>query len=1805
MSASNDESLIKSQSSSFLLSRSRSTSLKSLNNKKVSVKQKVKQLKQKLETIEFDDVDVSFNELLKREEEEDHDSNDSYSDEERNRNMNNMNRNKNNQESYHYLKRLSTLEAVIDPSTVARDLEVKIYECEKLYKDYECKKLSSKRARKAGRGTVDPVITVHVKNFETGKEYCAVSTAQLNTVDPVWMHGDGEAFSFPIFSEQVLQNRVSNGNDSSNNGIDGENAQHEEGLFSNAANGASKRRLKSLRRKETLKKKKEEKEKLKKNNNDTNIVAAGEEDEHNNRVPKEVVFKIWDLKGPSEIESEKSLIGTCTVPIALCPLDGTWREFTLDVQPASEDYFANEDSLTISTKELKKLASKKRMEKNKQSGGEGTLRMAFRRPPKLLPALGVDGNWHALQVNEGAEDPLEPWVDGAENSVETSSKEKVTIGSHLSIAKQQQQSVVLDSPNSLNLKMSFKSFSDAKRSEMYEKRRGRYYVHIMNASHITQMDGWSGSDPYVKIGTNSINAAARFKTKVKNNTCFPKWDERFLVDLTSRDDTALVFTMFDADFGKRDDFCGACGLPLDCLPQDGSYRTFNLPLATRISPKVAGEVAIFEDYERRLNVGFLKVSVAKMMEPLEVQDKILEACGGFGSITLEDSGNLTKYARRCHVRVLAARYLLPVGNRSKDVCDPSVSIQVDNAPSFERFSTSVVYDTSTPVWNDGLGEMFTLLVRPGAKELRVICVDRNGSKSIEMGRGTVNLLNVAADGEWTNAEVELSRHDPKDRDFYIPSGIVSIQISSSRAPFPEIVEPPVIDVDKKMMNVHDPSLYLYVQVLRHRDIALPPHGKHTDLYIQLTTNTNLQNVCGKVQEDVARTANFDTEVFSLPMNPMTSSFRIRLVAELKTIYFGVVFVKAWKQFQRYLYGGDGADSGASFVDLDGDGQLDDPEEALAIKAEDFTQLKKFFVGGTKIGEFTIDTTDLAIGELRRTWAKLIPAKNQLSMGYLNKVGKQLGHVEVAYSIGRRSVPPTDLEISTGSARPQIGSLNVQIKSVIGGVQNSGNPAKDTFYKQNVLKNAIEKDEGLLGTHISCAVIIERFEEKFRTAYESATFPVTEIMGEVRIILFVRDPVTTAFTKPVGVACVPLSSVLKSEKLELDVWANVMPTDSDGLSEQDLLNAECEMYMRERNKKTVAKNWQGYCRVVLKFNPATEKNHWYLRQAPLERPKEKPEDTVIGILNAMSRLALAIFGFPQIVMQSFAWLSLWPLNETIVIRSYCAFYYTLLCFYLRGDIIGAFLPLLIVQGILFIGYTSRIVEDKDESPVSCFGVNEDGSEKEILRERVIDEFTKTKAIEKEIDEEIEDLFEYSRLVKMGKSHKEASKQVSTRAAKRIKADRENAELSGNNPVQKLKNVLKSLRAKTNPMDFVLKMIKKLLSFCVNVIKSITKTAISLDKVQSPRILSAPCLAVITPLDAISQPLERMIGVLDFRDENLSNYAAALMIIISVLFGVILKFLMFLRKFLDSYSPIRIWFFVWLLGVLLLIPQVSNKVLFPIVVAYEHFVQYNFSASGIHIPSVCLASIQEVDKITRGRVSKLFEGDEKDREKARDELFQKRKEAYVKDQAAKIKKRKMSSMSAMRGYSSNPAQFLPILMGRSLTARQETHRSRIEKLFVINLNKKSNDDAVAAVADDLDNTSLTAGLEEQMVLKPDFNKIANIKVNSSATKRFMVFSSLPKLIVASTLSIPRRVILSPIVMKAALEKVIPSRRQVKQMFQKLFAPMSKNEKTVKGVGKIKNLRMMKNGKIFMQDDLKKAIAERRATKKKLKKSLSKAY
>jgi len=195
------------------------------------------------------------------------------------------------------------------------------------------------------------------------------------------------------------------------------------------------------------------------------------------------------------------------------------------------------------------------------------------------------------------------------------------------------------------------------------------------------------------------------------------------------------------------------------------------------------------------------------------------------------------------------------------------------------------------------------------------------------------------------------------------------------------------------------------------------------------------------------------------------------------------------------------------------------------------------------------------------------------------------------------------------------------------------------------------------------------------------------------------------------------------------------------------------------------------------------------------------------------------------------------------------------------------------------------------------------------------------------------------------------------------------------------------------------------------------------------------------------------------------------------------------------------------------------------------------------------------------------------------------------AAELKKRKMKATSALRGFSSNPAQFLGILIGRSLTARQELHRSRLEKFFIKNPNQNTLDSSAKKNAK-------VVGMEEEFIEKPDFMKIADIKVKSKASKGATILLSLPKLIVSNAVAIPRRIILSPMRIYASLEKIVPSKQQVKAKLKKMFAPMSKDEKNVKGVGKVNNPRVLKNGEVITQEVLRKQVAERKAKRKRMK-------
>ena len=156
----------------------------------------------------------------------------------------------------------------------------------------------------------------------------------------------------------------------------------------------------------------------------------------------------------------------------------------------------------------------------------------------------------------------------------------------------------------------------------------------------------------------------------------------------------------------------------------------------------------------------------------------------------------------------------------------------------------------------------------------------------------------------------------------------------------------------------------------------------------------------------------------------------------------------------------------------------------------------------------------------------------------------------------------------------------------------------------------------------------------------------------------------------------------------------------------------------------------------------------------------------------------------------------------------------------------------------------------------------------------------------------------------------------------------------------------------------------------------------------------------------------------------------------------------------------------------------------------------------------------------------------------------------------------------------------------------HRSRIAKLFVKNPN---------GILDVKKKNTKVSGIEEEFMEKPDFIKIADIKLKSTASKGATAILSLPKLIISNAMALPRRIILSPIVIYSALERLF-IKQQVKAKFKKMFAPMSELKKMLKVLASAKSAHFKVNAVIA--DVLRKQVSERRASRKRIKAKMVKS-
>lgn len=112
---------------------------------------------------------------------------------------------------------------------------------------------------------------------------------------------------------------------------------------------------------------------------------------------------------------------------------------------------------------------------------------------------------------------------------------------------------------------------------------GQVDVKIICGKNLIGMDFSGKSDPYVEVycGTTKI-----FKTKKKNNTLNPEWNEQFSFNIQPDQRNILIFKVLDRDLPDKDDFMGEAEMDLSVFGMNRSEE-FSLNLTADESEEVS------------------------------------------------------------------------------------------------------------------------------------------------------------------------------------------------------------------------------------------------------------------------------------------------------------------------------------------------------------------------------------------------------------------------------------------------------------------------------------------------------------------------------------------------------------------------------------------------------------------------------------------------------------------------------------------------------------------------------------------------------------------------------------------------------------------------------------------------------------------------------------------------------------------------------------------------------------------------------------------------------------------------------------------------------------------------------------------------------------------------------------------------------------------------------------------------------------------------------------------------------------------
>ena len=579
---------------------------------------------------------------------------------------------------------------------------------------------------------------------------------------------------------------------------------------------------------------------------------------------------------------------------------------------------------------------------------------------------------------------------------------------------------------------------------------------------------------------------------------------------------------------------------------------------------------------------------------------------------------------------------------------------------------------------------------------------------------------------------------------------------------------------------------------------------------------------------------------------------------------------------------------------------------------------------------------------------------------------------------------------------------------------------------------------LLGTRVSARLVFEGRSERVASPFQHRTFDVTEPTAELRVLLFGEGALALDEVF-LGAAVLPASAVLDAPGRRFDGWIDVFGASKDN-TETDLQDEEYRVRLKAQRARG---GWKARVRLRVSIRIDVPLYRWYLRQ-PARAPgrgggdsKTRVDDTVRGVVDSLERVVTAVLAPVTAPVAALAHCQ--SPHDAWLRRSWIA-WHTLVSFTARRHVLGAFQPLWVVSGCVFIGYaaararnldspaepyrgarvtrglrdgavgakplgfdvrakkttkkgertprnvgdgtTADLPEDDDAvdaevdaeeaartppaaSDIDAMAISgfERESEAETRRLRVQRWLKEHRVRRNKVLLQMEAEAREEALRARGKSPKAvialvrraegAADRRGARAGVRPGGDSSAADAADDDePIQwflkrlRLRKFAK-LFASANPAEIVVRLLQQVTWTLLMTLKSTGATlfnvTVSLGRVH--RMLAGPCRKLCAILDPVADLLERVGGVLSWRDERLSTYVAVVLVALAFLVSVLLRTLVVpLMHALDAHSPVRAWHLVWLVGVLPCAREarVASGVFVKMVVTCERLVQNSLGA-----------------------------------------------------------------------------------------------------------------------------------------------------------------------------------------------------------------------------------------------------------------------